>query len=595
MIEARERVYVQKLNGLKDSAIKATGIPSDDIAALSDLSKAGYKSYLNKSKIKETSFRLLDKFRDSVMTDSLRRDSLVKHNPDSVLHKLQSKFAANKTKYDSLKAEVDTLQQRYEKAVALYQTLREKTLSNIAKAKNPEELKKELQSLDIPDTVLPKGYEKLLALRSVGIGRSIVDYSELSAKNITINGLQIEYNPSFYVAVATGAIDYQFRDRIVNTAVSQPKQYLNILRVGRGMKDGNNTILTLFQGKKRVYNYTSSGSGSAVNSPQPNYHILGFTLEKRYQFDQHNYVVVEAGKSSLPYFRRAVDKQGLVQSAFRFSDRNNEAYAVKFASFIPATATKINGMYKHTGADYQSFSYYTTSSTQNAWTIKVEQPFFQRKLNVIASLRKNDFSSPYLSNNYQSNTFFKSIQATLRIKKWPVLSVGYFPTSQLLKINDDLYMENQYYTFTGTASHSYRYKGHQMNTLLSYVQFYNKQPDSGFVYFNTKNIMLSQYMYFNRFTLQLNASEAISTDYKLYTTGTNIQFKVKEWLQLGGGLKYNNQTIINEEQVGYSVNTSVKVPKVGTFQLFAEKGFIPGINRQLVENKVGRFTFIKNF
>ena len=611
LIEARERAFVQKLKRQKDSALQKTvfneinnvkdsasskmGISGEDITTASEIATTDYRTYLTKDKAAKTAFPYLEKLKNKFQADSLRSDSARKHNPDSVLHKLENKYAANRTKYDSLKAEVDTLQQSYEKAVALYQTFRDKAISNIAKAKDPQAIQKELQALQIPDTILPKGYKKLLALRSIGIGRSIVDYSELSAKNITINGLQIEYNPSFYIAVATGVIDYQFRDYIVNTSATRPKQYLNILRIGRGMKDGNITILTLFQGKKQVYNYISSGNGGAVSSPQPDYHIVGFTLEKRYQFDQHNYVIVEAGKSSLPYFRRAVDKQGLVQSAFRFSDRNNEAYAVKFASFIPVTATKINGMYKHTGADYQSFSYFTTSSTQNAWTIKIEQPFFKRKLNVMASLRKNDFSSPYLSNNYQSNTLFKSIQATLRIKKWPVLSAGYFPTAQLIKVNNDLYMENQYYTFTGTASHSYRYKGHQMNTLLSYVQFYNKQPDSGFVYFNTKNIMLSQYMYFSRFTLQLNATKAISTDYTLYTTGTNIQFKIKEWLQLGGGLKYNNQTIVNEEQVGYSMNTSIKVPKVGTFQFFAEKGFIPGINRQLVENKVGRFTFIKNF
>lgn len=596
LTEARERAYVQKIKGLKDSALNKTGIPVNDLTVLanSDETIPDYASYVSKDKAKATFFRFLEQRKDSLVTDSLRRDSSRKNNPDTVLHKLKNKYAANKKKYDSLKIVVDTLQQRYEKAMALYQMLREEAISNIAKAKNPEELKAAMQQIEIPDTLLPKGYKKLMALRSVGIGRSIVDYSELSAKNITINGLQVEYNPSYYVAIATGMIDYQFRDYIVNTT-RQPKQYLNIARIGKGMKDGNNVILTLFQGKKQLYNYTSSGTGGNVTSPQPDYHLFGFTIEKRYQFDQNNYVIAEIGKSSLPYFRRAAEKDGLMQSTFKFSDHSNEAYAVKFSSFIPSTKTKLNGMYKHTGADYQSFSYYTSSSTQNAWLLKVEQPFFQRKLNIIGSLRKNDFSSPYLTNNYQSNTLFKSVQATLRIKKWPVLTAGYFPTSQLIKLNDDLFMENLYYTFTGTASHSYRYKGNQMNTLLSYVQFYNKQPDSAFVYFNTKNIMLSQYMYFKRFTLQVNASEAISTDYRLYTIGSTIQFKIKEWLLLGGGIKYNNQTVVNEEQIGYSMNTTIKVPKIGSFQFFAEKGFIPGINRQLVENKVGRFTFIKVF
>ena len=579
MIEARERAYVAKLRSAKDSAL------TSHIHLLKDSAGMGLNNNDSADTEKNKTSDLYGKITNS--------KSQLQDKADSALQRLETSVAKNKQQYDSLKQEVDTLQQRYQKVLAVYEKLKAKAIKNIALAKNPKALQAELASLDIPDTVLPAGYKRLMALRSVGIGRSIVDYSELSATNITINGLQVEYNPSYYVAVATGFIDYRFRDYIVNT--SRPKQYLNIIRAGYGMKDGNNTIFTLFQGKKQVYSYYSSNSGGAVNSPQPDYNIVGFTIEKRYQLDQHNAITAEFGKSSLPYFKRTGEKSNLVRSALTFRDRTNEAYAVKVSSFIPSTQTRINGMYKHTGADYQSFSYFTTSSTQNAWQLKVEQPFFKRRLTMTGSLRKNDFSSPYTSNNFQSNTLFKSIQVTVRIKKLPIVSLGYFPTAQLIKANGDLYFENYYYTLTGTASHTYRYKGTQMNTLLTYVRFYNKQPDSSFVYFNTRNIMLNQAFYFKRVTWQLTASETKSTDYTLYTTGTNVQLKVREWLLLGGGIKYNNQTIINQQQIGYSANTTVRVLHVGSIQLFAEKGFIPGLNRQLVENKVGRLTFIRNF
>ncbi|MBG9377040.1 hypothetical protein I5907_12415 [Panacibacter sp. DH6] len=579
MIEARERAYVAKLHASKDSAI------SSNINSLKNSVVTVLTNNDSEGSGKNQTSDLYEKMAN--------KKSQLENKADSALQRLETSVAKHKQQYDSLKQEVDTLQQRYQKVLAVYEKLKAKAINNIALAKNPEALQSELQSLGIPDTVLPKGYKKLMALRSVGIGRSIVDYSELSAKNITINGLQVEYNPSYYVAVATGFIDYRFRDYIVNT--TRYKQYLNIIRAGYGMKDGNNTILTLFQGKKQVYSYYSSNSGGAVNSPQPDYNIVGFTVEKRYRLDQNNFITAEFGKSSLPYFRRTGEKSNLVSSALTFKDRTNEAYAVKVSSFIPSTQTRINGMYKHTGADYQSFSYFTTSSTQNAWQLKVEQPFLKRRLTFTGSLRKNDFSSPYASNNFQSNTLFKSIQATIRIKKLPIVSLGYFPTAQLIKANDDLYFENYYYTLTGTASHSYRYKGTQINTLLTYIRFYNKQPDSSFVYFNTRNIMLNQAFYFKRVTWQLTASQTKSTDYTLYTTGTNVQLKLREWLLIGGGVKYNNQTIINQQQVGYSANTTVRVPHMGSLQLFVEKGFIPGLNRQLIENKVGRLTFIRNF
>lgn len=592
IIEAKEHQYIYDLHDRKDTLFSLNSKPDESLFSFEKLSETN--KFPDRGDFATNSpLSFFKNFSDRLRKDSLNKKSTKKNNPDSILNKLEKSLAKNKMKYDSLKSEIDSLQKKYDKAFALYQKMREKVMANISNAGNTASILNELKEFEIPDTVLPKGYQKLAAIKSFGIGRTTVDYSELTAKNIAITGLQIEYNPSYYVALASGIIEYQFRDCIVNS--NQPKQYLNIARIGRGLKEGNNIILSIFEGKKQLYNFYSSGNSNIINTPQPDYQLVGFTIESRQQFDLNNYIIAEFGKSSMPYFRRESEKDGLIQSALKFKDRSNEAYSLKLSSFLPATFTKINGMYKHTGADYQSFSYYNSSSIQDAWMLKIEQPFFKKKLYIVGSLRKNDFSSPYLNYSYQSNTIFKSIQATLRMKKWPIISVGYFPTSQLIKFNDDVYMENLFYTFTGTISHSYHFKGDQMNTMLTYIQFYNKQPDSNFVYYNTKNISFSHNIYFRVLNLQVSATDAISTDYNLYTVGSNVQFKIKQWLQVGGGLKYNNQTIVNEEQIGYNVNTSLVIPKIGTIQVFAEKGFIPGINRQLVKNNVGRLTFFKSF
>ena len=134
-----------------------------------------------------------------------------------------------------------------------------------------------------------------------------------------------------------------------------------------------------------------------------------------------------------------------------------------------------------------------------------------------------------------------------------------------------------------------------MNSLFSFIQFYNKQSDSAFAYYHTKNFMLNQYVYFNSFTMQLNVAEAVNKNYSLYTIGGNIQFKLKKWLLAGGGLKYNNKTFINDHQIGYNMNATIVVSNIGTIQFFAEKAFIPSVSKSLVENKVGRLTFIKKF
>lgn len=514
-------------------------------------------------------------------------------NTVSAIDSFEVSYAKKKSDYDSLSKQLSKLENQYHEESIRYGSTKDQILNDLKGARNIRQLTEKLKSNNIPDSLLPKGYKTLLAVRSFGIGRTIVDYSELSAKSISITGVQFEYNPSYYVAFASGFVDYRFRDYIINDPNRQ-KQYLSLIRVGKGMKDGNSIILTYYTGKKQLYNYnTSNTTGGTMEAP--NFNLMGVTLEGRYKINASSYLIAEAAKSSLPYYNRQQNKQSILSSTLNLEDHSNEAYSVKLVSFIPGTKTKINASYKHIGANFQSFSLFTTGSAQTAWAVKADQPLFKRKLTISAGVRTNDYTNPYLTNVYSSNTVFKSIQGTLRIRKWPVVSVGYFPSSQLTKLNDERFMENLFYTFVGNISHFYRYHSTMMNSFISYTQFYNKTTDSNFVYFNTRNLLLSQNVFLKKFTLQFDISQAKNTSYQLYTAGGNIQHKIKEWWTLGGGLKYNKQTVFNREQVGYSLNSKLKISKLGEIQVFVEKGFLPGIEKQLIGNKVGRITYSKVF
>lgn len=580
--ELKEKAYAQRFQ-VKDSILP-------EILGIKDLDITNTTS--DKSIRSNTTKAFLQLLQDKYTENSKKKVIARNNNTDSALYDLQQRAEEDRKQYDSLARRAATLKQQYDSVSNKLLVSRENVLAGIGKAKNIMELRQHLQHIDIPDSLLPSGYKTLLAVRTIGIGRTIVDYSELSAQNITIKGFQGEYNPSWYFAVATGSIDYQFRDYVIS-APTFGKQYLNIVRAGKGMRDGNNVIFTFFQGRKQLYNYYGSSNGTATNAPD--FNLAGFTIETRHQFNADTYIILEAGKSSLPYFRRDIPKKGLWQSALQFSDHSNEAYAARFNTILPYTKTKIAAMYRYTGADYQSFSYYTTSSTQKAWSVKAEQYLFKRSLNIIASMRKNDFSNPYLASAFQSNTIFKSIQATLRLNKWPVVTVGYYPSTQLIKINNEQYMENLYYIFTGTVSHHYEAMHTRMNTMLSFVQFYNQPSDSGFSYFKSRNLLAYHFIYLGHTSLQFSLSEIKGTDYTLYTGGTGLQFQANKWFSMGGGVKYSNQTSINQQQLGYHLNTTIKIGLLGTVGFRAEKSFIPGINRQLKENKIGRLTFTKVF
>jgi hypothetical protein len=131
--------------------------------------------------------------------------------------------------------------------------------------------------------------------------------------------------------------------------------------------------------------------------------------------------------------------------------------------------------------------------------------------------------------------------------------------------------------------------------MVMYTQFYNKVRDSGFVYYNTKNLLLSQSVFFGRLTAQLQLSGAMSAAYNLYVADGHADYRFTNWLLLGAGVKYNAQTVYNICQWGYSGTAGIRVPKIGEVRITADKGFIPGNNRQLVVNKTGRLTYTKVF
>ncbi|RPD38065.1 PspA/IM30 family protein [Chitinophaga barathri] len=549
LIEARER----ELYGVKD--IKVRELPQKFPLPL----KGGLRDYQPKFPVKDSSVQLIAR-----------------------------EYEARKTKIDSLEKEIAILEQRYGKALEKLGLQKESLAKVLTQKMSIRELTDRLEAMNLPDSVLPRGYKPLLALRSAGIGRTMIDYSELTAKYISIIGVQAEFNPSWYFAFGSGAVDYRFRDFVVNTGRS--RQYLNIIRGGYGMRDGSNLILSYYTGKKQAYNFNT---GTDPDIIVPDNRIMGVSLEGRWQLDKNNFIVGEVAKSSLPQHERL--NHGVVGSMLEMKEHSNQAYSLSAGSFIPATGTRITGMYKMMGANFQSFSLYASGSSQTGWTMKVDQPFFRQQLTVSASVRKNAFTSIFESASYMSNTVFKSIQATFRRRHWPVVTVGYFPSLQLIKTGEDKFMENMFYTMVGTASHFYQYRGVSMNTMLSATKFYNRQSDSSFVYFNSTNLVMQHSVFLGRLTLNGSASLASNHDYRLYGGDGNALYKVRQWLDVGGGLKYSYQTVYNLRQLGYSANLRVEVPKVGEIMLMADQGFVPGTDRRLVPNKTGRVTYTRIF
>ncbi|WP_315814260.1 hypothetical protein [Paraflavitalea speifideaquila] len=170
--------------------------------------------------------------------------------------------------------------------------------------------------------------------------------------------------------------------------------------------------------------------------------------------------------------------------------------------------------------------------------VKAEQGFFKRKLRLTGSLRKNEFTNPFLPQDYKSNTVFKSLTATFKMRKWPAITVGYQPMSQLTAL-DSVVIENRFQVLNGSAYHTYHIGTLRTASTLVLNKFYNSGRDTGFVYFNATHVFWAQQFYFNKFTTQVAISYTKNSSYRLVVMDEGIQWNLRQLGSAGFGVKIN--------------------------------------------------------
>jgi len=432
--------------------------------------------------------------------------------------------------------------------------------------------------LEVPDK-----YKWLMGIRNFSLGKTPVNYSELTAKNMSLTGINFEYNSWYYLAVAAGVIDYRFRDFVVTKDKRSP-QYLYMLRAGIGRIERNYFIVSFFKGQKQLYSVP-------VNSQQSNaINITGITAETKWQVNNHSYVIAEVGESVSPDYRSTPPVQN---GKFSLNGNTNKALSVKFYTSFPQLGGRAEGMYKYTGANYQSFSSFQTNAAVKSWWLKWEQNFFKRKLRITGALRSNEFTNPYIVQNYKSNTIFKSINAVFRMRKWPIISVGYIPMSQLSVVGQQV-MENRFQTLTASINHFYKIGNRQAFTMFVYNKFYNTNTDSGFIYFNASNFYLSQNIVFRFFTAGLGIADSKSNQYHLTAAEINLRIPLFQKTVLGMGMKINNLNK-QETKTGWRFNIEMGITRKDRISLNYEKSYLPGTGKQLLNSDMGNIQYSRYF
>lgn len=534
---------------------------------------------------------------------STYKDSLPKINKDISLDIDEAKY---KKEMDSLAAiatkEIYAEKSRLDSLVASIKKLKQKSDSirngitqKIAKAKQviyklstPKEIEKFALENGIKENKKDKIQNGLANIKTLGVGRSLVDYTELTAQNIMLTGINVEYNPSYYVAVAAGKIDYGFRDFFGKT-IKQSKQYLTLGRVGWGNRDKRSIILTVFNGRKN--NYAGLLAADSGNNTAK---LFGYSVETTIKKSANTFITAEVAKSTK--YNNGISQTASNKSndLFRYSDKSNMGFNIKAQTEIKETNTRLSGFYRKTGEQFQSFSLFTYNTNQEAWQVRADQSLLKQKINVTAMLRQNDFTNPLAQSTFKTTTVFKSVQLNVKVPHWPVINAGYYPGSQFYIVDDNTVRENVYYILNGSLIYPYTYKDISMSSAVMYNRFFNQSTDTGFVYYKGINYTISQSIFLKK--LQLQGSYAYNQQAALnfYTLDANGDYSIKEIFKIGGGVKYNHVQS-GEDYWGQAMRVSANFKQWGGLQLSYEKSYLPTIQQTLYPVEIGRVSWYKFF
>lgn len=458
---------------------------------------------------------------------------------------------------------------------------------SIRGATNPATLKKFEKEAGVEKDKQPELERLLENVQQVSVGRTLVDYTELTAKNVMLTGVNIEYGSSYYTAFAAGKIDYGFHD-FFGRQTKQSRQHMAIGRIGWGMSKSPAVILSVFTGRKN--NYPGFVAGDSL---QNTINIIGYSVETIWKKDENTFLSAEIAKS-ITSRSLIVDSASKNPQLFTIGDSRNLGVNLKGALNVAASGTRLSGFFRKTGAYFQSFSLFTYQTNQQSWQIRADQSLLKNKIGITAMLRQNDFTNLLTQRTFKTSTVFKTLQLSVKIPKWPVLHAGYYPGSQFYMVDRNTILENAYYILNGSASYNYYVKGFLVNSSVIYNRYFNQATDSGFQYYKGINYILSQTIQLKKLQLLGSYSLNKQTGLQYNTWEAGSEYSLKNFLSLGVGIKYN-QVKKGESYTGNYFKLNANLKKIVGLQLSFERSFLPTIENKLYPVKIGRVTVYKNF
>lgn len=465
----------------------------------------------------------------------------------------------------------------------LKQTYRKKLDSLQQKLQNPANL--ETVERDMEDS-LGLAREKQSALKSLLMrsrfraGKFLVNMSELTVNNIFLHGGSVRYGDRNYVEVAAGVYDFAFREflRVRNDSQSLGRPHVLAVRVGRERQNGSNAF-TVYAGRK-----TASASLSGATRQ-----VAGFSYEQQWLAGRDWEFLLELAKSTARPLTAADKGEGNWRELLTSFRKETVAAMGRVRGVIRKTNTDLELSFRYWGQQFESFNATQVFNPQNQWRVQARQPFWKKRLLVSAGVRYSDFRTVGVASNLRSRTLFTSTTIVARLPKLPVISLGYYPGSQLYQMEGNKLYEYFYSILNATISHHWRLASVSMQATASYNRFTNEYRDSLVA---PPQDMMSLFLsaWKGPFTYSVNASQQRTEENQLQTLEGGLTWAGKR-LRLGGSVKWNK--LSETTRWAGSLTAGVSFGKLGTVSYLFDKSFFPDRTGKFLPVTMGQIQYIK--
>lgn len=497
------------------------------------------------------------------------------------------KHKSDKARMDSLKVIYDSLSQSLANLSSMGHEKAKLLLARINRAKTSNDIRELLKENSFDSNIVTKRDLLLTSLKRLQLGRGVVDYSDLTIRNLLLSGLITELDRGRWTfGFVAGRVNHQFRDFLVETEKQRNRQRLVAGKAVYATKYGATVGITYFNGIREDYLIGVQGQKQGV--------IYGFALEGGLLVGKQQHIQVELAKSSS--FRTLGATRTNGQNRFSLSDPNNMAFRIEYAGKLTRKAIDVTGYYRRIGSDFQSFNMQPAGTQQESWRVDLKYQLLKRRLGVNLGVRKNDFSNQRVNAFISSRSILYSALFTYRHPRYPFIVFGLYPATQTSIISGVGMAEQQFNTiFISSGFSKAIQNGLHIQYSLNYNRTAMRQRDSSQVNIPTSNLSSSIMLGNSQIKGRVDCALITQTTLQVFQLDPSVEWTLRSWLKVNAGVRYVTSSN-NYNFWGGIGAIQVQLKGLGTIQGRFDQSWLPVFNSQQMKSiEIGQISYFKTF